>query len=291
MEERQKGLLMTAAGVLLMSPDALVLRWVSADALHVLAWRALMMAAGLGVLLGLRYRTALPRVLARCGWTGAGCALSYAASTMCYVTAMNLAGAASTLLIYSVSPLVAGLIAWAWLGERLSRRDLAAILVCVAGIVLIVSDDAPGASLAGNLLALAAATLFAANLALARSRPLVDMSPALLPGALLASLAAFALGGTPRLDGGELAALAAMALVLLPLGFMLVQLGPRRIGAAEVGLLLLLEVVLGPLWVWWLLGEAPGGRVLFGGMVVLLALLGHTLAGWRVAGRSAAAVT
>lgn len=291
MQERQKGLLMTAAGVLLLSPDALVLRWVSAESLHVLAWRALMMAAGLGILLALRYRAALPRMLMRCGWTGAGCALCYAASTMCYVTAMNLAGAASTLLIYSVSPLIAGLLAWVWLGERLSRRDLAAILVCVVGIVLIVSDDAPGASLAGNLLALAAAALFAANLALARSRPLIDMSPALLPGALLASLAAFVLGGMPQLDGGERVALAAMALVVLPMGFVLVQLGPQRIGAAEVGLLLLLEVVLGPLWVWWVLGETPGVRVLLGGLVVLLALIGHTLAGWRVAGRAAAVGT
>ena len=124
MQERQKGLLMTATGVLLLSPDALVLRWVSAESLHILAWRALMMAAGLGILLALRYRATLPRMLVRCGWTGAGCALCYAASTMCYVTAMNLAGAACTLLIYSVSPLIAGLLAWLWLGERLSRRKM-----------------------------------------------------------------------------------------------------------------------------------------------------------------------
>ena len=289
MQERQKGLLITAVGVLLLSPDALVLRWVSADALHILAWRGLMMAAGLGTLLVFRYRLALPRKLLRCGWAGVGCALCYAVSTMSYITAMNLAGAASTLLIYSVSPLIAGLLAWAWLDERLSRRDLVVILGCVAGIALIVSDDAPGASLPGNLLALVAAALFAANLTLARSRPLVDMSPALLPGALLASGAAVVVGGTPRRGGGELTALAPRSVVLLPRGFMLVQLGPRRIGAAEVGLLLLLEVVLGPLWVWWLLGEAPGGRVLLGGGIVLLALLGHTLAGWRAAGRRAAA--
>ena len=188
MQERQKGLLITAVGVLLLSPDALVLRWVSADALHILAWRGLMMAAGLGTLLVFRYRLALPRKLLRCGWAGVGCALCYAVSTMSYITAMNLAGAASTLLIYSVSPLIAGLLAWAWLDERLSRRDLVVILGCVAGIALIVSDDAPGASLPGNLLALVAAALFAANLTLARSRPLVDMSPALLPGALLASI-------------------------------------------------------------------------------------------------------
>lgn len=281
MQDRQKGLMMTATGVLVLSPDALMLRWVSADAMQILAWRGLLMAVGLGVLLALRYGRGLPRRLVACSWTGVGCALSYAASTMCYLTAMSLAGAASALLIYSVSPLIAGLLAWAWFGERLSRRTVVVIVASVVGIAVIVSDRTPGASLPGNLLALASAALFAANLALARSRPQVDMSPALLPGALLASGAAFALGGVPGIGGGGLVALAAMSLVLLPLGFMLVQLGPRRVGAAEVGLLLLLEVVLGPLWVWWLLDEAPSERVLVGGAIVLAALLGHTLVGWH----------
>lgn len=281
MQERQKGLLLTATGVLLLSPDALVLRWVAAEPLHVLAWRSLVMAIGLAILLGLRYRRRLPKAMLRCGRVGIGCALCYAASTMSYVSAISLAGAANTLLIYSVSPLIAGLLAWAALGECLSRRDIAAIAGCVIGIAVIVADDTPGSSLTGNLLALAAASLFAANLTLARSRPLVDMSPALIPGALLASAASFALGGMPQLAAGESVALAAMALLVLPLGFMLVQAGPRRIGAAEVGLLLLLEVVLGPIWVWAFLDEAPGGRVLLGGAVVLLALLAHSVAGWR----------
>ena len=66
------------------------------------------MAAGMGVVLLLRYRSALARALLRCGWTGVGCALCYCISTICFLQAISLAGAASTLMIYSVSPLVAG---------------------------------------------------------------------------------------------------------------------------------------------------------------------------------------
>lgn len=272
---------MVALGVLMLSPDALVLRWISADPLHVLTWRGLMMGAGMGVLLLLRYRAALPRALLRCGWAGLGCALCYCISTICFLQAISLAGAASTLMIYSVSPLVAGLASWAWLGERLPLRSVLAIAVSAVGIALIVSDDSPGANLTGNLFALAGAALLAFNFTLARSRPAIDMSPALMPGALLAAGFAFVAGGTPALQDAELIVLAMMAGVLLPLGFMLVQLGPRRIGAAEVGLLLLLEVVLGPVWVWLVLDEAPGPTVLVGGAVVIVALLGHALAGWR----------
>jgi drug/metabolite transporter (DMT)-like permease len=281
MNERQRALLATAFGVSLLSPDALVLRWITADPLHVVAWRGILMAAGMGFVLTLRYRGRFMRALVRCGWTGAGCAACYCASTICFLQAINLAGAASTLMIYSVSPLVAGIASWVWLGERLPLRTIVAIAVSAIGITLIVIDDSPGSDLFGNLLALAGAVLFALNFTLARSRASVDMSPALLPGALMAAGFALAWGGRPALDGVELAVLSMMAGVLLPLGFILVQLGPRRLGAAEVGLLLLLEVVLGPIWVWLVLGEAPGPMVLAGGAVVIAALAGHALAGWR----------
>lgn len=281
MQERQKGLLLTALGVLVLSPDALVLRWLAADAMQVLAWRGLLMAVGLSLLLAWRYRGGLPAAARRCGWVGVGCGLCYCVSTIGFVQAITLAGAANTLLILSVAPLIAAALAWLFLGERLALRTLLAILICVAGVLLIVADEAPGNSLTGNAWALAAATLLAGNFTLARSRPAVDMSPALLPGALMVSLLGFIFGGHPALGPAQWVGLGFMAGVMLPLAFMLIQLGPRWISATEVGLLLLLEVVLGPLWVWWLLGEVPSRQVLLGGALIFVTLCVHSLLGWR----------
>ncbi len=281
MQDRQKGLLLTALGVLLISPDALVLRWVSADAMQILVWRGGLIALGLTVLLVARYRRALPRKLRGVGWTGLGCALCYATSNISFVQAMNLAGAANTLLIFSVSPLFAGFLGWIWLGERLPLRTVLAILTSLVGIALIVSDETPGSSLAGNLLALVAAIALASNFTLARSKPLIDMSPGLLLGAVLVSMIGYLVGGTPQIAGEKLFALVLLCALLLPMGFMLIQLGPRTISATEVGLMLLLEVIIGPLWVWLLLDEEPTETVLLGGAIVLFALLGHALLGWR----------
>lgn len=281
MLEQQKALLLTTLGVLLLSPDALVLRSIDADTMHILSWRGLFMAVGLAGLVALRHRSRAVAALLRCGWTGAGCALSFAVSTVCFVQAIKLAGAASTLMIYSVSPLVAGILSRLWLRERLALHSLVAIAVCALGIALIIGDDSPTADLTGNLYALVAAVLLAVNFTLARSRPQTDMSPALVPAALLAAVVALVIGGPPALAPSEIGALMVMAGLILPLGLMLVQLGPRRISAAQVSLLLLLEVVLGPLWVWLALGEAPSIAVMSGGAIVLGALLGHGLIDWR----------
>jgi len=281
MQDRQKGVLLTTLGMLIISPDALVLRWLDAPPLQILAWRGLIMATGLALLLSWRYRGRLLTALHRCGWTGVGCALCYCFSTLCFVSAVSLAGAASALVIFSLSPLLAAALSWVWLGERLALRTLLAIGLCLAGVLLIVADAPGGQSRSGTLLALVAATLLAGNLSLARSQPGIDMSPALIPGALLVSLLGFVFGGTPALAFNQWLGLALMAGVLLPLAFMLIQLGPRWISATEVGLLLLLEVVLGPLWVWWLLDEAPSRTVLLGGALILVTLLVHSLHGWR----------
>ncbi|WP_340162893.1 EamA family transporter [Billgrantia tianxiuensis] len=133
----------------------------------------------------------------------------------------------------------------------------------------------------GNGFALLAATALAANFTLCRTRPGVDMSPMLtLSGLIVAAVAAlFGLAGggiaLPPVD--SLLLLVLLCLVLLPLGFTLIQRGPLYLPAAEVGLLMLLEVVVGTLWVWWLLNERPAPVALVGGALVLGTLLAKGL--------------
>ena len=63
-----------------------------------------------------------------------------------------------------------------------------------------------------------------------------------------------------------------MGMLVVPLGFSLMTLGPRYLPAQEVSLLLLLEAVIGPLWVWWVIDEVPARESLLGGAIVLTTL-------------------
>ena len=81
--------------------------------------------------------------------------------------------------------------------------------------------------------------------------------------------------------------MALLGLVVLPVSAVLVLLGPRYLPAPEVGLILLLETVLGPYWVWLALGEEPGARALLGGAIVIGVLVLHSALSLR--GQRAAA--
>jgi drug/metabolite transporter (DMT)-like permease len=79
----------------------------------------------------------------------------------------------------------------------------------------------------------------------------------------------------------DLGYLLLLGLVVLPVSFYLISLGPRFLPAPEVHLVLLLEIPLGPYWVWLALGEAPDARAFAGGAVVIAALAGHSVAAMR----------
>lgn len=278
MNARLHGILLSTAGVVLLSPDILVVRWVPLDHATLLFWRGVLLFFGFGLLALCRYRGRLGARLREAGPAGLGCALSFALTTYCFTQSMKLTSPTATMMIISTAPVFAALIGRFWLGESASRKTLVTIVITLAGIGIIVADKDGHNSLAGNLYALGAALFMALNFNIARRAAPRDLSPMLILGGLFASVLALLQGGQPALPGTtELAVMALTAALLMPLGYTLLQLAPRYIQATEVSLFLLLEAVLGPLWVWLVLGEVPGERTLLGSLVVCAALLFHCL--------------
>ncbi|MGQ4879721.1 DMT family transporter [Billgrantia sp. LNSP4103-1] len=277
LSHRQQGLLMTGGGALIISPDALLIKLIGLPDSEILVWRGLLTALGFVIIVLARHGANTAAVYRRCGWTGIGVALLFSFSTFGFVLGNQYTKGGNVLMILAGAPLLAALLSRLFLGERLPRRTWLAIWLCLLGTSLIVLDEAGAGSWIGNAFALLAATALAANFTLCRTRPGVDMSPMLTLSGLIvaASAALFGLAGDgmalPPAD--SLVLLILLCLVLLPLGFTLIQRGPLFLPAAEVGLLMLLEVVVGTLWVWWILGERPAPVALAGGALVLGTLL------------------
>jgi len=149
-----------------------------------------------------------------------------------------------------------------------------AMAAATAGIAVMFQDALGSGNLAGSLIALVVPLAAAVNtVAVKIGRGRVDLVPALLVGGALSALLALPLAAPFTASGRDLALFGALALFQLALPcVLLVRIVLPRLSAAEIGLLSLLEVVLGPLWVWLAYGEHPGPAALGGGAVVLAAL-------------------
>ena len=64
-----------------------------------------------------------------------------------------------------------------------------------------------------------------------------------------------------------------LGLIVLPASLAMIGLAPRYLPAPEVSLILRLEALLAPLWVWLVLGEVPSRQTLIGGGIILATLI------------------
>jgi drug/metabolite transporter (DMT)-like permease len=210
------------------------------------------------------------------GWPGLVVALCFAAATISFVTALQYTSVANVVLIGASVPLVAALISWLVLGEKVAPATWAAIAAVIAGVVIMVSDSlGDRGSLTGNLLAMVISLVFSIATVTTRRYAGVRMTPAVALATALAAAVALTQAGSLSVTRGELSWLFAFGALNLGLGMALFVTGARLIPAANAALFGTLETVLGPVWVWLIHHEAASPRVLLGGAIVLAALFTH----------------
>lgn len=270
---RQQGLLLTGGGAMIMAPDALLIKVADLPDAEILMWRGFLSALGFLLIALARYGRGTLAAYRRCGWTGIAVALLFILTTCGFVLGNQYTKAGNVLMILASSPIIAAVLSWLILKERLSRRTWLAICLCMVGIAMIALDDVGAGSWVGNAFALMAATTLAINFTLCRTRPGVDMSPMLVfNGIIVGSTAGlFWLAGSEQSLPAthQLAVVILLCLIIVPCGVTLLQRGPIYLPSAEVGLLLLLEVVVGTLLAWWILAEQPAPMAIVGGVLVL----------------------
>jgi drug/metabolite transporter (DMT)-like permease len=285
-EAARSGRLLVGAAAMCWSTGGLIARLVDTDPWTTVFWRGIFCAAFLVAVTALREGRRTPGVFLGMGGGGLAMAACFAIASTCFIMALHRTAVANVLIIQSLSPFMAGLLGWIWMGERVAGRTWLAMGVALLGTAVMVSryfySTPAGGSFGGDLLAFAVALTFALATVLLRRRRQVQMLPAAALAAALTSAIAWG-SATPRAAGaGDLALLALFGAGQLGLGMMLFTAGARRIPVAEASLIAVLESVLGPVWVWLALGENPGVPSLVGGAVVLAALAGHTLADLRL---------
>ena len=274
-----KGLAISFMGGLLLSFDVPLLKLANADTYTIIYARGIMLFAAMFLfwLFFTRLRGSPTPFIN--GKTGLVIALFAGVSNIMFISSISLTSVANVVFILAFNPMFAGLLSWAFLGERLHPYTWAAILVSLCGVAIIVAEGLQVGTWRGDLLAVGVAALMAMSLTVIRHQR-SDQSMSAASGHLLAAVVAAPLATPGSLSAAGWGWLALNGMLAAPAATALLLLGPRYVAAAVVAMFFLLETVLTPVWMWAIFAEIPSAQAMFGGAVVILALVSHSI--WKL---------
>jgi drug/metabolite transporter (DMT)-like permease len=265
---RRRGQIFVALAALAWSSAGVLQRELSVGTATQVAGRALVAAFALFAFVALSERGNPIRPFLAMGRAELAVAALTAVASGTFIVALNHTTVANVLFMQAVAPLAAALIAWAALRESVSRRTALAMAVALAGVAVMVGG--PGGSHGlGVGLSVVMTLAFALAVVLTRHRRDISMAPAICLSQVLVLVAAGPFAHPGSVDRHDLGLILALGIGQMGLGLAFLTIGARLIPAAEVALITLLEVVLGPLWVWIALSEQPSAATLVGGAVVM----------------------
>ncbi|MEP7329851.1 MAG: DMT family transporter [Betaproteobacteria bacterium] len=280
---RRAIMFMIVAAICWSSGGYLVRQLTITNAWEIVFWRSLFMSLFVTGVLLVMHGKRMPAAVRAIGVPGVLAGLLLACTFFFFIGSLTRTTVANTFVLMSVSPFLAALAGWFVLREHVPVRTWVAMAVAFIGIIVMFGGAVDAGQLIGNLMALGVSVCFAAQLMVLRKfHATVDMLPQVLIAGLWSLVPAWLFAGSFAATGTDLAVLSLMGCVQLGIGCLLATAASRSLSATELGLLALLEPILGPIWVWVLLGERPGSSALMGGAIVLGAVIANgAFAAWR----------
>ncbi len=275
---RRRGVLLVLLATVLWSMAGLFARLVAhLDVWTVMGWRALLGAVSISVVGLIEWRSGRLDNPLGFGPLSPLVALLAMIAISAYTASVMTTTIADVMVIYATLPFVAAAIGFLINRERVSPRTLIASGVALAGIVIMVASGLGGGRLLGQSLSALMTLAFAGMIVLQRRQPKASMIVVNALGALGSGI--FGLVNSPHeaIGAFDFLVLLVFGLTTIGLAFVLFMEGAKFVPSAEAGLISLLDVVLGPLWVFLAFGENPGAATILGGAIVLAAAV------WRMA--------
>ena len=194
-------------------------------------------------------------------------------SFVAFVVAMSNTTVANVVFIISTQTMFLAIFGYFYLKEKVSLIGLISILLAMSGIVIMVGDSISGGSLFGNIVALAIPINFAILVMIIRKNTKVDMVPAIFYSGIFSLIYGFFLAESFEFTKHDLWMGFLLGVPQLAVSFICITIGSRTVESATVGILMLMETLCAPLWVWLFLNEIPPISVFIGGAVIISAII------------------
>jgi drug/metabolite transporter (DMT)-like permease len=209
-------------------------------------------------------------------WPGG---IAYSATMLLFIPANKLTTSANAVLLQYSAPVWAALFGWLLAKEKPRPINWLSLVLVMGGLVLFFKDGLEGGSTAGNMLALLSGICFALNSVILRLQKDGDPADSLLLAHLFTVMASipFFLMHPPSFTTGNTAAILFLGVFQLGLASIIFAYGIKRVPAAQAMLTAAIEPILNPVWVLLVTGEKPSIVALFGGAIIIVAVLISTV--------------
>ena len=194
-------------------------------------------------------------------------------SFVAFVVAMSNTTVANVVFIISTQTMFLAIFGFFYLKEKVSLIGALSIFLAMSGIVIMVGDSISAGSLFGNLVALAIPINFAILVMIIRKNTNLDMVPAIFYSGVFSLIYGFFLTESFQFTKHDLLMGFLLGVPQLALSFICITIGSRTVKSATVGLLMLMETLCAPIWVWLFLSEIPPLSVFIGGTVIIIAII------------------
>ncbi len=276
------------ASALAWSTAGLFTRLIPSDSWTMLAWRGILGALGLAVVLTVMPQEGSWRALRKLGPLGWFFVLQSSAGMIFFLTALRATTVAHVAVIYATVPFIAAGLGWLVMRERPGAGAAASSLMALGGVAIMVGLGHDG-HLSGDLLAFGMTFTMAVAMVIARHFPALPFLQASCMSALLSGLIAVPFGAPLSVSGHDVLMLTLFGITTFAIGLPLFTLGARRLPPIETALIGSLEAPLAPLWVWLAFKEAPSAGTLIGASIVFAAVGIHLVLGYNGIPRAAVA--
>ena len=274
--DQQKGSLLAFVAVMFITPDSLFIRLSNLDTWGLVFYRGIIpfFTVFFGMLL--IYKLNFFKILFNSGFHGIIYIATFSITNITFVVSIQNTNVANTLVMIATAPMLSAILGAIFLKEPPDRKTFISIIITFIAIVYIFFDSLKIGNFYGDILGFVTALGLAVGAITIRSAKTKNLVPAAVVGKLfVASFALFFIESFTLIDK-DLFIVPLMCILCVAIPFVLVTIAPRFIPAAEVNLFFLLETIIGPVWVWFIINEQPSVETLQGGAIIITTIAIHS---------------
>ena len=272
----QKGTLYAFIGVMIITPDTLLIRLISLDTWSALFYRSLFPSTALflGYLFFFKEKTFLH--FYNMGVPGVVNALFILLSNVTFIFAVANTNVANALIMISLIPLAAAFFSAIFLKEKPLLITWFSMIICLITIIFIFYESYEMGRFLGDFFGLLCAMSMGASLTIMRRYNHINFVPSYIFAKFLTALVALPFATTLVIGGLDLV-FSLLMIITVGVSFLFITIAPKYVTSPEVGIFFLLETAFGPLWVWFFIAEIPTTNTIIGGSIMVLIIFIHSL--------------